>query len=122
MGRRMPAHSRNHFRLWRFALRRLRYLCFDIFLRRFLTNEPMKKPRFRKGETTHGRTDPPLIQTGLARIRLRHPTGVSDSARRWASPSDTVVSIRWVTPARSHIKTLPASLVSSSKTFPAASS
>jgi len=29
------------FRLWRLARRRLRYLCLDIFLRRFLTSEPM---------------------------------------------------------------------------------
>ena len=28
-------------RLWRFAFRRLRYLCFDIFLRRFLISEPI---------------------------------------------------------------------------------
>jgi hypothetical protein len=27
--------------LCRFALTRLRYLCFDIFLRRFLTSEPI---------------------------------------------------------------------------------
>jgi hypothetical protein len=27
--------------LWRFALMRLRYLCLDIFLRRFLISEPM---------------------------------------------------------------------------------
>jgi len=45
----MPVLSRSHFRLWRFAFRRLRYLCFDIFLRRFLTNDPMQKPRFRVG-------------------------------------------------------------------------
>ena len=29
-------------RLWRLARRRLRYLCFDIFLRRFLMREPME--------------------------------------------------------------------------------
>jgi hypothetical protein len=28
-------------RLCRLALRRLRYLCFDIFLRRFLISEPI---------------------------------------------------------------------------------
>lgn len=35
---------RSHFRLCRLALSRLRYLCFDIFLRRFLTSDPMQKP------------------------------------------------------------------------------
>ena len=45
-----PASFESHFRLWRFALRRFRYLCFDIFLRLFLTNDPMQKPRIRKGD------------------------------------------------------------------------
>ena len=41
----MAGPSRNHFfRLWRLAFNRLRYLCFDIFFRRFLTSEPMQKP------------------------------------------------------------------------------
>jgi hypothetical protein len=31
-----------YFFLWRLALRRLRYLCLDIFLRLFLINEPMQ--------------------------------------------------------------------------------
>lgn len=33
-----------YFFLCRLALRRFRYLCFDIFLRRFLISEPMQKP------------------------------------------------------------------------------
>lgn len=40
----MGPGSRSHYflRLWRLALRRLRYLCFDIFFRRFLMSEPMQ--------------------------------------------------------------------------------
>ena len=60
----MPVLSRSHFRLWRFAFRRLRYLCFDIFLRRFLTNDPMQKPQIRKGDSAHGRACRRLNQTG----------------------------------------------------------
>jgi hypothetical protein len=41
----------NYFRLWRLAFKRLRYLCFDIFLRRFLTSDPIQKPHI-KGEKT----------------------------------------------------------------------
>ncbi len=43
--------SSNHLRLWRLAFKRLRYLCFDIFLRRFLTSDPIQKPHI-KGEKT----------------------------------------------------------------------
>lgn len=37
----MPVPFSNYLRLWRLALRRFRYLCFDIFLRRFFTSEPI---------------------------------------------------------------------------------
>ncbi len=40
-----PRESCGYFFLWRFALIRLRYLCLDIFLRRFLINEPIELPR-----------------------------------------------------------------------------
>jgi hypothetical protein len=40
-----PVFRPTHFlRLCLLALMRLRYLCLDIFLRRFLTSEPMDKP------------------------------------------------------------------------------
>lgn len=38
-------------RLCRLALMRFRYLCFDIFLRRFFTSEPMQKPLWERGKT-----------------------------------------------------------------------
>lgn len=38
--------------LWRLALRRLRYLCFDIFLRRFFTTEPTAPPNVSRSSTT----------------------------------------------------------------------
>ena len=41
----ITAEAGQRFRLWRFFLRRFRYLCFDIFLRRFFTSEPMDTPR-----------------------------------------------------------------------------
>jgi len=52
--------SDDYLRLWRLALRRLRYLCFDIFLRRFLTSDPIQKPHI-KGEKT------PLIVASFPR-------------------------------------------------------
>lgn len=38
-----PERLFDHLRLCRLALRRLRYLCFDIFFRRFLISEPMNE-------------------------------------------------------------------------------
>lgn len=40
-----------YFRLWRLAFSRLRYLCFDIFLRRFLIREPMPTSEGTKRKT-----------------------------------------------------------------------
>lgn len=47
-----------HFlRLWRFSLSRFRYLCFDIFLRRFLMSEPIRTD-LSKGELPQCWRDP----------------------------------------------------------------
>lgn len=69
--------GRGHFfRLCLFALRRLRYLCFDIFLRRFFTSEPIEEPHI-KGEIL-------LSWSRLAGIRSNYAThlgtGTLDSA------------------------------------------
>jgi hypothetical protein len=116
----MPVLSRSHFRLWRFAFRRLRYLCFDIFLRRFLTNDPMQKPRFRVGRRHMVAPIRPLFKPDPQ--VMRHPTGCNEPASANVAPKPNVVSMRWVTPWLSHMSTLPASLVSSSTRLPAASS
>ena len=50
-------------RLCRFAFKRLRYLCFDIFFRRFLINEPMQKPHKKGGDSAHRRAIQCLGQT-----------------------------------------------------------
>jgi hypothetical protein len=57
-----PAFDVYFFRLCLLALMRLRYLCFDIFLRLFLTSEPTKTFRH-MGEHLNGGGFPDLGQT-----------------------------------------------------------
>ena len=99
----MPVPSGSHFRLWRFALRRLRYLCFDIFLRRFFTNDPMQKPQIRKGGRSYGAVisglgqTHPVIETHKGHIRTfasQFANGSTDSAIPSASARPNTVSIR----------------------------
>jgi hypothetical protein len=50
-------------RLWRFALSRFRYLCLDIFLRRFFMSEPIQPDLSKRGNSGQWWRDPGVRST-----------------------------------------------------------
>ena len=90
--------ARSYFlRLWRLALMRFLYLCFDIFLRRFLTSEPMQKPLRKGGDSPYGRVSPGLGQTKPVVATGSLTTVAPTSRKAPATRSDESTVVRAMT-------------------------